>query len=237
MEQTRAETPVRTDGEAARSAQGAGRVPAARRRLPERHSVRGQVLTALRDALLAGDLVPGRVYSAPALADRYGVSPTPVREAMQRLASEGLVETVPNRGFRVTEHTAQEAAELAEVRVLLEVPTVLRLGRALPPGSWEGLRSLADATVGAASRGDGAGYAEADRAFHRALLELSGNARLVAVAEDVHRRARYPVAALRPSVPELVAAATEHAALLDALQRRDLAGAERILHGHLTSLL
>ena len=66
---------------------------------PERHSVRGQILTALREALLSGELVPGEVYSAPALAEQFGVSATPVREAMQRLESEGAVETVPNRGF------------------------------------------------------------------------------------------------------------------------------------------
>src|SRR4051812_18079517 len=55
----------------------------------ERTSVRGQVLDALRAALVSGDLVPGEVYSGPALGERFGVSATPVREAMQQLAREG----------------------------------------------------------------------------------------------------------------------------------------------------
>ncbi|MEV7419855.1 GntR family transcriptional regulator, partial [Streptomyces sp. NPDC089919] len=81
-----------------------------------RHSVRGQILDALRTALVDGELVPGEIYSGPALGERFGVSATPVREAMQQLAVEGAVECLPNRGFRVIERTARELAELAEVR-------------------------------------------------------------------------------------------------------------------------
>jgi len=95
--------------------------------VPRRHSVRGQVLAALRRALVDGELTPGEVYSAPALGERYGVSATPVREAMQQLAGEGAVEVVPNRGFRVAERSARDLAELAEVRAMLEVPAIVRL--------------------------------------------------------------------------------------------------------------
>ncbi|MZE53903.1 GntR family transcriptional regulator, partial [Streptomyces sp. SID5770] len=105
-------------------------------RAVRRHSVRGQVLEALRTALVGGELVPGEVYSAPALAERFGVSATPVREAMQRLAVEGAVEVVPNRGFRVTERTPRELAELAEIRALIEVPVMLRLARTVPAARW-----------------------------------------------------------------------------------------------------
>jgi DNA-binding GntR family transcriptional regulator len=203
------------------------------RRLPRRHSVRGQVLAALRRALATGDLVPGHVYSAPALAERHGVSPTPVREAMQQLACEGLVETVPNRGFRVVLHSARDAAELAEIRLLLELPVVLRLAGTQPLGTWEALSPLAERTVAAAARGDRAAYAEADRAFHGALLEPAGNRRLVEFAEEVQRRVPAPATPAGVPTPGLVSAAAEHVALVEALSARDLAGAERILRGHL----
>lgn len=93
------------------------------------------MLAALRHALVGGELIPGEVYSAPALAERYGVSATPVREAMQQLAGEGAVEVVPNRGFRVAERSSRDLAELAEVRAMLEVPAIVRLARALPPSA------------------------------------------------------------------------------------------------------
>ncbi|WP_175407252.1 GntR family transcriptional regulator [Streptomyces sp. TRM64462] len=204
-------------------------------RAVQRHSVRGQVLDALRTALLAGDLVPGEVYSAPALGLRLGVSATPVREAMQQLAVEGAVEVVPNRGFRVVERTARELAELAEVRALLEVPVMLRLARTVPAARWAELRPLAEATAAAAVRGDLATYGESDRAFHRALLGLAGNEQLVAVADDLHRRSQWPLLS-RPATrrADLVADAAEHGALLDALAAGDLAVVESLIREHFT---
>ncbi len=189
------------------------------RALVQRSSVRGQVLDALRTALVSGELRPGEVYSAPALGERFGVSATPVREAMQQLALEGAVEVVPNRGFRVVERGDRELAELAEVRALIEVPVLLRLARTVPAERWAELRPLAEATVRAASSGCPATYAEADRAFHRAVLALAGNDQLVRIAGDLHRRAQWPPAGA-PAVrgrADLIADAHEHTALLDAL--------------------
>jgi DNA-binding GntR family transcriptional regulator len=205
-------------------------------RLPERLSVRDQVLDALRVAIVGGELPPGSVQSAPALAARYGVSATPVREAMQVLAREGAVEVLPNRGFRIAERSARDLAQLAEVRALLEVPVVLVLARTVPSARWEGLRPLAEATVAAAARGDRGCYAEADRAFHRALLELSGNLQLVAVADELHRRAQWPPSIPSPRPPvrpaALLADATEHAVLLDALIAGDVHTVESLAREH-----
>ncbi|MDH2393090.1 GntR family transcriptional regulator [Streptomyces sp. HNM0663] len=204
-------------------------------RAVRRHSVRAQILTALRTALVDGELTPGRVYSAPALGEHFGVSATPVREAMQQLAVEGAVEVVPNRGFRVTVRTPRELAELAEVRALLEVPVLLRLARTVPAERWAALRPLAEATAAAAAVGDRAEYAEADRAFHRAVLSLAGNDQLVTIADDLHRRAQWPLhaapAALRA---DLVADAAEHTALLDALTAQDSAAVQCLVRGHFT---
>ncbi|MFE3516480.1 GntR family transcriptional regulator [Streptomyces sp. NPDC059166] len=205
-----------------------------RPRTVQRHSVRGQILDALRSALVGGELTPGRVYSAPALGARFGVSATPVREAMQQLAVEGAVEVVPNRGFRVSERGPRELAELAEVRALIEVPVVLRLARTVPPADWCALRPLADATVVAAAGGDRAAYAESDRAFHRAVLALAGNEQLVAVADDLHRRSQWPpVNSPAGARADLPADAAEHSALLDALVAGDLVVVRSLVTRHL----
>jgi DNA-binding GntR family transcriptional regulator len=206
--------------------------------------VRGQILDALRAALAGGELVPGQVYSAPALGERFGVSATPVREAMQQLALEGAVEVVPNRGFRVIARSRRELAELAEVRAMLEVPVMLRLARTVPAAHWMELRSFAEATVTAAASGDLAHYAESDRAFHRAVLSLAGNAQLVMVADDLHRRAQWPLAGALVTLPQtpsggtpsagLLADAAEHTALLDALIAQDLQAVESLVREHFT---
>jgi DNA-binding GntR family transcriptional regulator len=204
------------------------------RPLVQRASVRGQVLDALRTALVAGELTPGEVYSAPALGERFGVSATPVREAMQQLALEGAVEVVPNRGFRVVVRGARELAELAEIRALIEVPVVLRLARTVPAERWAELRPPAEATVRAAASGCRATYAESDRAFHQALLGLAGNEQLVRIADDLHRRAQWPL--VGGPVPrgrvDLIADAAEHTALLDALVAQDLTVVQSLVREH-----
>jgi DNA-binding GntR family transcriptional regulator len=224
-------------GDAARGEHTHGEMPLPRpRALVQRSSVRGQVLDALRAALVAGELRPGEVYSAPALGDRFGVSATPVREAMQQLALEGAVEVVPNRGFRVVERGARELAELAEVRALIETPVVLRLARTVPAERWAGLRPLAEATVRAASSGCRATYAETDRAFHRAVLALAGNEQLVRIADDLHRRAQWPLVG-GPTArgrADLVADAHHHTALLDALIAGDQEAVRILVDQHFT---
>lgn len=200
----------------------------------QRASVRGQILDALRAALVAGELTPGEVYSAPVLGERFGVSATPVREAMQQLALEGAVEVVPNRGFRVVERGARELAELAEIRALIEIPVVLRLARTLSAECWAKLRPLAEEAARAAASGCRASYGEADRAFHRAVLGLAGNEQLVRIADDLHRRSQWSLGGEpRPRCRTgLMADAAVHLALLDALAAQDLGAVQALLQEH-----
>ncbi|WP_308294235.1 GntR family transcriptional regulator [Streptomyces sp. ST2-7A] len=197
--------------------------------------MREQVLTALRGALAEGGLRPGEVHSAPTLAARWGVSAGPVREAMHQLMSEGTVEAVPNRGFRICGLTDRDLADLAELRAALEVPAIMALARTLPPSHWAGLRAAADATVTAAGLGDGAAYAEADLTFHRELLAPAGNRQLSAVTQHLHRRSQAPIIGRPPrGAAELLADALEHGALLDALASGSTGCAERMAREHLT---
>lgn len=203
----------------------------------QRASVRGQILDALRAALAGGELTPGEVYSAPALGEQFGVSATPVREAMQQLAIEGAVEVVPNRGFRVVRRGARELAELAEVRALLQVPVIMRLARTVPTDRWGELRPLAEETARAASSGCRATYGEADRAFHRGVLGLAGNEQLTQLADDLHRRTQLPrsvghLGGGSGGRVELMADAAEHIALLDALVAQDLDAACCLVEKH-----
>lgn len=98
-----------------------------------------------------------------------------------------------------------------------------------------GPAAAAAATVEAAAAGDVPGYAEADRAFHREILALAGNDQLVQVAEELHRRAQWPLpGAPRVRRAELVADAAEHAALLEALTAGDLPVVESLVREHFT---
>src|SRR6516162_9889095 len=90
----------------------------------ERTSLRDRALTAIKQALITGQIVPGVVYSAASLAAELGVSNSPVREAMLALVDDGLMEAVPNRGYRAVALSPGDMAEIAQLRVFLEVPAV-----------------------------------------------------------------------------------------------------------------
>lgn len=198
-----------------------------------RASLREQVSEALRAALVSGALRPGTVYSAPGLAEQFGVSATPVREAMLDLAQAGLVEAVPNKGFRVTELTERDLDEYTAIRALLEPPTVASVAATVEKSRIEALRPLAEQIVTAAVRRDVLAYVEADNAFHLALLGLAGNQHLVEVVRDLRYRSRlYGVPRLAQR-DELEPSARQHIELLDVVASGDAAAAAAFTTTHL----
>jgi DNA-binding GntR family transcriptional regulator len=196
-------------------------------------SYRERVADALRAALIAGELRPGEIHSAPGLAARFGVSATPVREAMLDLAKEGLVDTVPNKGFRVTAVSERQLDEYTHIRSLIEIPTTVGLATSADPAALEVLRPVAEEIVTSAASGDLIAYVEADLRFHLGLLALAGNAHLVDVVRDLRRRSRlYGLTAL-VAQGRLEASAQEHIELLDALLARDAEAVRDVMARHL----
>lgn len=186
-----------------------------------RPNYRERVVDVLRAALIAGELRPGEVYSAPGLAPRLGVSATPVREAMLELAKEGMVEIVPNKGFRVTAVSEKQLDEYTHVRSLIEIPTTVGLAATAGPEDLEALRPVAQEIVASALKGDLIAYVEADLTFHLRLLALAGNDHLVDVVRDLRRRSRLFGLTALARAGRLTASAEEHLELLDALLARD----------------
>lgn len=212
-------------------------VPTAAPALPalggKKPSYRERVADALRAALIAGELRPGEVHSAPGLAARFGVSATPVREAMLDLAKEGLVDTVPNKGFRVTAVSEQQLDEYTHIRSLIEIPTTVGLATTADPDALEALRPVAEEIVSSAAAGDLIAYVEADLRFHLGLLALAGNDHLVEVVRDLRRRSRlYGLTAL-VAQGRLEASAQEHIELLDELLARDAEAVREVMARHL----
>ncbi|MER6333292.1 GntR family transcriptional regulator [Streptomyces sp. NPDC001034] len=195
--------------------------------------LRDQVADALRAALIAGELRPGVIYSAPTLAADLGVSATPVREAMLDLAREGLVEAVRNKGFRVTEMTERDLDEFTEIRTLIEVPTVGRVAATASAEQLESLRPLAQQIVTAAQEHDVLKYLESDHRFHLALLALAGNHHLVQVVADLRKRSRLFGLGSLNETGRLAASAREHIELLDLLVAGRGQDAENCMRRHL----
>ncbi|HEX6149773.1 GntR family transcriptional regulator [Nocardioides sp.] len=208
-------------------------------RLAQRRHLRHEIADALRGALVAGQLRPGVVYSAPMLAAQFGVSVTPVREALLDLSGEGLVESVRNKGFRVTELAAGDLDEITDLRVLIEVPTVRDLAGATGQhlrGQVEALRPAARRIVDHAAAGRVVEYVEADRTFHLALLALAGNKHLVDVVGNLRSRSRLHGLAERSNAEQLLRSAREHEQLLDLVLAGDPDAVEDLMTRHITDV-
>jgi DNA-binding GntR family transcriptional regulator len=201
--------------------------------LIERQSLREQIANTLRAAVVSGEMRPGVLYSVPSLAAQFEVSATPVREAMLDLTKEGLVESVRNKGFRITEMTDQQLDEITELRDLVEVPTVARLAETIDPAEVAKLRPLAEQICQAANAGDLIGYIEADRQFHLALLELNGNRRLVQVVSELRGQTRLYGLSKLVREQRLIESAEEHLEILDALAARDPGRSEEVMRRHI----
>ena len=195
--------------------------------LGARRNLRTEITETLRAAVISGELRPGVVCSAPSLAGQFGVSATPVREAMLDLAGEGLVDIVRNKGFRVTELSEKDLDDLSELRLRIEVPTVCRIAAAgVPAEVLDELRPLATEIEEVAARGDLIAHVAG-------LLALAGNRHLVETVRSLRARSRiYGLRALADR-NALVPSAHEHAELLDLLATGDVAGIEDLMRRHI----
>jgi DNA-binding GntR family transcriptional regulator len=187
---------------------------------PNRSSLVEDAYRALKAAIRENHLAPGYHGSEQELAAQFGMSRTPVHEAVIRLQEEGLLELVPKRGVFVTVIADSDVDEIYDVLVGLEAMAARRLAGLNPAERDPVLARLAAATDTmrqALADNDLARWAEGDEAFHRALVEGCGNARIariVATVSDQAHRARMLTLHLRPR-PE--GAAAEHQAIIEAI--------------------
>lgn len=144
----------------------------------------------LRRALLDGEMKPGEIYSANAIATQLGLSNSPVREAMMSLVNRGLLELVRNRGFRVVELDDKDKREVYDLRLLVEVEAVRRISsRGLSENQIAELRALCQKTIDL-TNGSLSEYLEADQEFHLKLVELLGNRRWLEIVEQLRDQSR-----------------------------------------------
>jgi DNA-binding GntR family transcriptional regulator len=185
----------------------------------------------IRGLVLSGELAPGTRLGQVELAERLGISRTPVREALRRLGGEGLVEGYSHRGFRVTDLGLDAVLRRLEVRAILE-PGIAALAAERRTGRDLDLMRVAIADEEEAR--DGIEGHDASRRFHIALARASGNEELVRVIEslwlvEVGRRLLFR----RSAEPDWQRTdASEHREVLAAVHERRAADAERLMARH-----
>lgn len=200
-------------------------------------SGREKAYAYLKDTVLTDPGMQGAFLSEQELADRIGVSRTPIREALLQLAAEDLVELVPKRGARVSPLTGREIRELMELRGIVERYAAQELvsGGGAPVAE---LRSLLERQRGLTGADQAREFIAVDHCFHAALVSAVGNTLLDRHYEGLRsRQVRAGVAALFSRQGRQDAVLREHEAILDALEAGDAQAAWAAIDHHLESTL
>ncbi|WP_051297755.1 GntR family transcriptional regulator [Brevibacterium album] len=191
----------------------------------------------IRDGILEGTHAPGTMLGEATLAAELGVSRTPVRTALARLADEGWIVVYPKRGVLVTGMSAEAVAELADARFVLESTAVERAPEPLRLRLAERLAASVEAQREAFARGDVRAFIGLTLEFHHGFVEAGGNAVLLELYERLADRHRFVLfaagARLLARCEEIIA---EHEALVALLRAGETAGFAQALRAHIAEV-
>lgn len=198
-----------------------------------RLSTRSVVYARIREAIVSVEMTPGQALSENELAAQYGVSRTPVREALIRLADDGLVEVVPQLGTFVSRISLEDVKEAQFIRESLERASLPQLVGAVSEADIARLRQLLDVQRAAMAAGDQRGWFTADEDLHRTLLEMAGHPNVWPI---VHAAKAHLDRVRRLSLPEphvLSDLTEQHAAIVDNVVAGAGKAADAVLTKHL----
>lgn len=199
------------------------------------------VYKLLRERIANHDFAAGERLQLDVLATQLGVSRTPVREALNQLAAEGLIEIRPRHGTFVAQVDKDTVSELYQVRLVIDTSVGKLLAQRLTNRQIRTLAGLLDRLVSLVKGEtyvDYGAYLEADRAFHSAIVHMLGNRRLSAIYDEINLplwlvRAQADAGTPRDARESLA----EHRAILDALESRDPDAASAAMAAHIESSL
>jgi DNA-binding GntR family transcriptional regulator len=187
----------------------------------------------LKAQILQNELAAGYQATEEEIARQLGMSRTPTREALMQLQNEGLVEVRPRHGMRVLPISVEDMREIYDILTALESTAAGQIARrGLQDAELAELSSAVAAMDAALKSDDLVAWAEADKQFHILLVSLHGNIRMQALVNnfmDQSHRCRMLTLKLRPKPDKSNA---DHAAVLDAIRRRDADAARRIHRQH-----
>ncbi|RSM74843.1 GntR family transcriptional regulator [Actinoplanes sp. ATCC 53533] len=195
------------------------------------------VLAELRAAILRGEYAPRQRLIENELVERYGTSRFVLRNALTRLANEGLVELQPNRGARVREISVDEAIEITEIRRAVEGLAAARAAERITDAEIAELRALGAQMTAVVNQADMLRYSELNAQLHATVRSIARHASAKTIIEQlngqmVRHQFRLSLMPGRPSV-----SLPEHLAIIEAVCARDPARAEDAMRTHLTSVI
>lgn len=194
-----------------------------------------QVAERLRARIYAHELAPGSWIDEQALADELGISRTPMREALKVLAAEGLVVLKPRRGCYVAELSEKDLDEIFPVLALLEGRAAEEATRRLNANDFAILEEIHAALERHARTNDADKFFEANQSFHNALQQMAGNRWLSQLIDEMRRLLKLTRRDSLRLEGRIQQSLEEHRTILDAIEKRDAAGAALAMYNHILS--
>jgi DNA-binding GntR family transcriptional regulator len=195
--------------------------------------IRERVVDALRDAIIAGRLKPGERIRERELVALLGVSRSPLREAIRILETEGLITSLAYRGARVSDLSAGDLRDMLDVRIMLESFAARLAIERLDDAALQAMEEQVNRARAAGAQVDLEANFELGLGFHDMVVAASGNRKVVQIHESLKRHQRRYQHFAFTRVGRDLRALDEHADIVTALRRRDLAAVEHGLRAHL----
>jgi DNA-binding GntR family transcriptional regulator len=191
-----------------------------------------QAYRAIRDEILNGKIDAQQHLTETFFATRYGISKSPIREALNRLESEGLITIIPRRGAFVREFSIHDVEEIYELRELLETQVVRNA--VLDKKALANLREIVSTAQASLEKHDKSSYILGDAAFHTTLAKASSNLRLRKILESMHNQMQM----LRRQTFELSShnSVKQHIQILAALEKGQRDKAARLMTEHILAV-
>jgi DNA-binding GntR family transcriptional regulator len=196
-----------------------------------------RVYQTLREAILSLAYRPGEILRKPEICEALGVSRSPVADAVARLATEGLVDVVPQAGTFVARFSMEEIREGAFLREAIEMAAIERVAETITEDQLTQLRRNLTVQAALIADGDVPGFYQMDAAMHELILSFSGFRRLAQVSETAWLHVNRARQLILPVPGRIAATLDEHRAILAALEARDPAAARLATRHHLRQLI
>ncbi len=194
-----------------------------------------EVAERLRQRIFAHELLPGAWVDEQKIAEQYGISRTPLREALKVLASEGLVVLKPRRGCYVTEISPRDLDDIFPLIALLEGRCAAEAVHKMGKADLEALAAIHARLEHSARENQITDFFEANQEFHRTIQELADNRWLLQVIQDLRKVLKLSRIHSLSLEGRLQQSLEEHRAIMAALEARDARRAEQLMHDHLLS--
>lgn len=196
-------------------------------------SLRDQALRELRNAIVIGSLEPGSLHSEQTIAERLGLSRTPIREALLQLVGEGLIVFIPNRGARIVDLNPEHLAQVLQFRAAIEGCGASRMAANPDPKRLARLDAELRRQRALIKKGDRLSWVDANADFHAILAESSENRLMIEAFGPLASHTKRLGYRMNNRTQRMRESLDEHSAIVDAIRRGDVDRARTMAEEHL----